>query len=479
MLKSVIENYLKSVTEFNFFNVFRCLLERKGYSDIHFTHGNIEFGKDFICKKDNAQYVIQIKAKDIDINIFRREIKPQLLQALTERVSHPNLDDSMNYKVIFVNTGRLNSPTQISFTVFNKYVTERLEENTIECWDFDTLVQDIYTNAIAIDLLENADNIRVSNFFKKLSTIQSGIELDWFEIEDYTSQWLVNNDYNIIFNISIETFIFVQMLLNEHHYYSAFIFLLAYCRYLYLKEFYDESSEIVFLSIKDIVRKVKIDLSNEKNIRLIDIKKETIKLFEYPRNCCQYAEILAFGILNENIDVTIDELIDIILNETGVSYLISENYLATFFIIAITLIKNEKIEILEKYIINTTVFLCDAYEDLGLASFGSSISEEDEQLLSFYLEGFEHNISKSSSIASAILFIADKIFDENLYSIISNDIKACEIILQYTHVLENIGVFNYDDSSIFQSFDNDYKIEKSKNYSEPLINEIEKIINRY
>ena len=69
MLRKLIEDYLESITEIQFFMPFAVMLQGKGYYDVHVTHGITEFGKDVIAKKDingkTIQYSFQIKAGDI------------------------------------------------------------------------------------------------------------------------------------------------------------------------------------------------------------------------------------------------------------------------------------------------------------------------------------------------------------------------------------------------------------------------------
>lgn len=51
MLQKVVEDYLESIREIQFFLPFSYLLQLQGYYDVHITHGSVEFGKDIIAKK--------------------------------------------------------------------------------------------------------------------------------------------------------------------------------------------------------------------------------------------------------------------------------------------------------------------------------------------------------------------------------------------------------------------------------------------
>ena len=97
MLRNVLEDYLSSVKERDFYYPFSALLHAMGFYDIHITDGGREFGKDFIAKRLEAnvvyQYVIQAKRGDIKQHDFRNNIMGQLMEAVVIRgLSHPQLD---------------------------------------------------------------------------------------------------------------------------------------------------------------------------------------------------------------------------------------------------------------------------------------------------------------------------------------------------------------------------------------------------
>ena len=81
MLRRVVEDYLESIKEIQFFLPFSSLLLLKGYYDIHIIHSSAEFGKDIIAKKNvdvnPVQYVFQLKAGDVNLTKYRDEVQPQ------------------------------------------------------------------------------------------------------------------------------------------------------------------------------------------------------------------------------------------------------------------------------------------------------------------------------------------------------------------------------------------------------------------
>jgi len=72
MLENVLGNYLDSLDgkEREFDAPFIALLRANSFSDIHFTHGQYEFGKDFIAKGYDdegvwCQFVFQTKGGEL------------------------------------------------------------------------------------------------------------------------------------------------------------------------------------------------------------------------------------------------------------------------------------------------------------------------------------------------------------------------------------------------------------------------------
>ncbi len=70
MLRNVLEDYLSSVKEREFYYPLTALLHAMGFYDIHITDGGSEIGKDFVAKKveDGITYQYVIQAKKGDIN---------------------------------------------------------------------------------------------------------------------------------------------------------------------------------------------------------------------------------------------------------------------------------------------------------------------------------------------------------------------------------------------------------------------------
>ena len=87
MLAAVVEHFLDRVTERDFDAPFIALLRKLGFTDIHYLHGQYEFGKDFIGHKTEGgqvfQFVFQSKAGDLKLGDWARELHNSIYCAQT------------------------------------------------------------------------------------------------------------------------------------------------------------------------------------------------------------------------------------------------------------------------------------------------------------------------------------------------------------------------------------------------------------
>jgi Restriction endonuclease len=118
MLRNVLEDYLSSINDERDFDYpLSSLLQAMGFYDIHFTHGGVEFGKDFIAKKEvdgiKYQYAVQSKRGNISQGLWRDETKGQLEEAISSDLSHPQFNTTWPRKVILATTGRLSTNARL------------------------------------------------------------------------------------------------------------------------------------------------------------------------------------------------------------------------------------------------------------------------------------------------------------------------------------------------------------------------------
>src|SRR5215212_2437428 len=145
MLRNVLEDYLNSINERDFDYPLSSLLQGMGFYDIHFTHGAVEFGKDFIAKRvedgTEYQYAIQSKKGDIGQGLWRNEIRGQLEEAISSDLSHPQFSTSLPRKVILVTTGRLSGNARLATQEFKTKLAREDQVQDLIFWEREQLIQ--------------------------------------------------------------------------------------------------------------------------------------------------------------------------------------------------------------------------------------------------------------------------------------------------------------------------------------------------
>lgn len=123
-------------------------------SDI--VHGTAEHGKDIVAvlpeDKDifgnHQTLLVQVKAGDIDLGRWKREVRPQFDALSDSFIEHPVVDEKCPKRYILVFNGRL---TEQAREAARKYNEKR--DIPVEVIDLGRLVQILATSAIAIDLI--------------------------------------------------------------------------------------------------------------------------------------------------------------------------------------------------------------------------------------------------------------------------------------------------------------------------------------
>ncbi len=475
MIRNVIENYLTSLNELPFFLPFHQLLEAKGFFDIHITHSQVEFGKDIIAKKSengiNVQYIFQIKAGDINLDKFRSEVKTQLLNCITNQLSHPNLSTDIERKIVFVTTGILNSHAALDFQEFNKFIVTKLKEKIIKIWDKENLIIDFKEIGIKpFFSIHNSPEI-IGSFFLFYAKLKNNSFLYFYDITDYTKSWLTL-DWTIVQNrlhVFFEAYLFSELLLSQNRFYEASLFISALIRTLIKNKSYDYFRETIEEYLKEII--INFSSITEKLLKqenaLTDYSKSTFSIFYYPINCHRCLELFSLYILtiDENNDDIKNNLKNLLNNEPGCFKPISDNYAISIALTSFALLKIDEIEVLKKFLNNVTTWICDRYEENGLSSIGSTLEREIEQLLSENLEGFAYNNRNSSFVANCVLDMCFILNDDDLFANIANDLKATEIILEFFHVVNDESLYSYENESIYKEFDHEFSLSLKDDYS--------------
>jgi len=474
MLRNVIDDYLTSTKELQFFLPFMELLELCGYYDIHLIHGPVEFGKDLIAKKKQekgtVQYSFQLKAGDVSLPRFRSEVQPQLLEALTNKLSHPNFDRSLPYQVLLVTTGIVQPTAAIALQEFNQFAHEKLQQKPVQTWEKPALTSDFLDKGIEPFFALHRSPEFAGKFFMLYSQITNGDLISSFDIEEYSKRWLDLNwrDPKERMQVFLEAYFFSKLLLDKGGHYEATLLVSALVRVLLNHNALDDYWEPILAYLDEIAlahfEKARLAYDPSKPFEMNF--QGVFSIFYHPISCLRTLELFSLHILlSRNRRPEIDAFFRRIIDEQRGSFrILSDNYAVSMVLVCLSLLKLGDCDRLSKYLNNVCVWLCDRYAEFGLAPFGSSFQEEIEQLLSENLEGFSHHQHAGGFSASASLDMAYLAGDKALFEGIANDFRAVEAIMEFFHVTNDDALFTYDHHDIVSATDHDFSLEFRPDY---------------
>lgn len=258
MLRNVLEDYLDSIIERDFDYPILSLLQAMGFFDIHFTHGSVEFGKDFIAKKYDGdtlfQYAIQSKKGDIGQSLWRNEIRGQLEEAILTDLSHPQFDTQIPRKAILVTTGRISGNARLASQEFKERLENDKHVQELIFWEKEQLIQ--YAEEFGLTGIYQNTARGLKEFVQFYLVYSKAIEgnLSEREIEGYSRLWLDQTlDYRKrILRASLETEIIVSRLVNNGRIYEALFCYLSLSR-LILDVSYETDDILLSEIYKEIV----------------------------------------------------------------------------------------------------------------------------------------------------------------------------------------------------------------------------------
>lgn len=148
MLSDAVAAFLDSATEREFDQPFLAILREEGFENPRLTHGQSEFGKDFVAQKDGEQWVFQSKAGNIGYPDWR-DMRGQLDDLRLSNLAGPEFDSSLPRRAVLVTTGRLVGNAPISASEYNQQAAEK-EQLTLEIWQRDDLIGKLTGNTNAV-----------------------------------------------------------------------------------------------------------------------------------------------------------------------------------------------------------------------------------------------------------------------------------------------------------------------------------------
>ena len=472
MLANVLAAYLDGIKEREFDLPLAALLRASGFCDIHFTHGSVEFGKDFIAKREEngtiIQYSFQSKAGDISQPDWRNEIMAQMLESLLSGLSHPSFDRDAPHQTVLVTTGKMLGNAALGLQDLNTTIQQTYGKRPVLLWDKENLITSLETNG-----LEGVYQATASGFVKYGTFYQvygKTLEKDIShrEIEEHSRQWLdvsMDSGRRLLCS-AIESNIFSQVCQSRGMLYEAIFSHLTLIRtimhQMYTVNNQDDTNqlcELYFQAVYDLKRVLKEYLADAKSLwdsadnNLSSVISSSNSIIMYLVHCArimQVAGCLYFLELEQSErDKITSFLTDFLSKEPGCANIPSDNHAISLVLPILSLCSSGHRNIAEQLLHDSAVWLCDKYQDgFGLADLSAGPYEEIVTLFGYPFDFIRVQPRRGSLAASVICDLSAFVASAELYTNIVNDIKAVKIVPQYWQIPDTTSLFFLDAEDI-------------------------------
>jgi hypothetical protein len=468
MLRNVLEDYLSRIQERDFDLPLLAVLPPMGFFDIHFTHGQTEFGKDIIAKRVESgvtiQYSFQSKAGDISQAEWRNNIMGQMLEAILIGLSHPNFDKSLPHQSILVLTGRLVGNAPLGLQDLNNTIEKKYKLHPIVLWDRDELISCLAKYGIeGVYRSTTSDILSYGNFFILYGKCVQG-DISEREIERHFQKWLDETlpANKILLAATVEAEIIAQKCIQNGFLYEAAQTYLSIIRtilfFTYGEADKDRHNELLDLYYQADLKFHEIGSLYLKEVRQnwLNADKNLVRIitgpggmFTYLVQCARIMEMAGVQYFLETDDTVKQDIVsfldEFMAQEPGCVHIPSDRYAVSMVLPILALYDCARGSRSQEFIHKTVVWLCNRVKNgMGLASFSSSPMAEISKLLGYPFEFISQEPISASFLSTVLCDLAAFLNNPQFYSDVVNDFKACGIFSEYWQVLDTKGLFQID-----------------------------------
>jgi hypothetical protein len=473
MLANVLGAYLDNIKEREFDLPLATLLHALGFHDVHFTHGAVEFGKDFIAKSNDEegitlQYSFQSKAGDISQSDWRNDIMGQMLESLLVGLSHPDFDKSAPHQTVLVITGKLLGNAALGLQELNETIKRTYHKRPILFWDRETIIRFLETHGLGGVYHANAAGFKNYGSFYQLYGKILGGHVSQREIEQHSRQWLdeaISREKRLLCS-AIESNIFAVQFQLKGFKYEAICSLLTLVRtVMHLIHTSTKRNEVEQLrqvysqAISNLGEVIKGYLAGFKAIwdgsgnNLSSIIPGPNSIITYSIQCARVMELAGCLYFLEADcsarDATCSFLADFVSKEPGCANIPSDYYAVSLVLPVLSLCASGHNTVAEEVLHHSTVWICDRCQDgFGLADISADPYDEISTLFGYPFDFIKVQPRKSSFAASVICDLAAFAAKDELYTNIVNDVKAVKIAPQYWQVPDSASLFTLEGEDI-------------------------------
>lgn len=433
MLDDAVDAFLDTVGERAFDEPFMAMLRAEGFTDVRLVHGQVEFGKDVIAKRDGEQWVFQSKAGDLNLTEFR-PVREQLYDLRMSDLSAPGFDQGLPRRAVLVQTGRMTGQAPVAAQEYEQQCVDR-GETPIEFWNKDTLLAKLSSAPDAV-LRGSMDG----QLFGLLGAIDDR-SADMDTIETFSRRWTSWEPSRVAGLGLIEAALVCERLSATERLDLACHVALCAVRGSWAAGAAepDETTVVAAESAGRLFETYARQLWAECDDRLLrEFGLAGYSGFAswvtYQVRCLRLAELVALLALRVRADdpdlarEVADWLVQFAAAQPGISRPISDRY-AVSAIPVVTLLMRDHASAAEGLLRRLTVWVCDRHEtgELGLAAVDAPPFEEVSRVLGGAFEHVGLQPRKQSQIAGVLLDLAALLDLRDLYADVRNDTLAVQL----------------------------------------------------
>lgn len=471
MLRNVLGAYLDSLKERELDLPFTTLLPAAGFHDVHFTHGQAEFGKDFIAKKTEngitLQYSFQLKAGDITQADFRTNVMGQMLESLLLTLSHPSFDKDLPHQAMLVTTGKLTGNAALELQALNDQIQNTYGKRPIIIWDKENLISLIDAHGLGAVYQATASGFISYGNFYQLYGKSMQCHASERDFEEHSRQWVdksIESSKRLLCS-AIEAQIFAGHCLKKGLIYEAIQAHLTLIRTIMYEIHTSSGTQCVYLiqlynqavaRLQELCQQYITDVESlwtaaDKN--LVSITGGTCNMMTYLIHCARILEISGCLYFIEKESEAKGKVISFIESfisrEPGCAHIPTDRYAISIVLPILALCSAERRESALQLIRNSTIWLCDRYQEgLGIANIAANAYEEISTLLGYAFDFIKVRKSKGSFAATVISDLSAFLGEKDLYADVVNDIKAANIVPQYWQIPDTSSLFSIEGEDI-------------------------------
>lgn len=464
LLRNVLAAFLDNLPNERALDLpFLALLADMGFEDVHFTHGAMEFGKDFIAKRREGgqliQYAFQSKAGNLSQGGWR-EVMPQMLEAVISGLSHPAFDKTAPQKVVLVVSGRLSGNASLGLQDFNAKLVSDYQKPPIDLWDRERLIE--YFLQHGPDSFYAADAQGVQAFGTFLTCYGDALRgtVTVHEIERHSRAWMSPDR---MFEGALEAELLGAACARTGRPYEGLVCLLAYVRSALaaLHSAASSSRTLQSLHAAAITRLaqladeyvVVVEAARTGNESGLFAAMAGASIVSYPIECSRALEVAALSCLigNDEQRARGGACLHKMAEEPGAAHPVSDQSAVALVLAVLALVACGRQDDARALVRKAAVWVADRYEEgAGLAEFDAPAVREVEFLLGHPFEGVGVEPRTSSLLATALCDLAAFLGDDVFFADVVNEFSAVDIAFQYFQPSDTAGQFRIDGTDVIQ-----------------------------